>query len=210
MNFFIRLKNRILTGIYVAFIKLGFRLKVIYEDPAMKDAPVQGIYICNHMTHLDGLLIRAIFNHMNMYSLVTSDWFDKGWARSLLFYEKCIPINRDDPGTEWIHQARAVFKEGGSISIFPEGHTSKCETMNEFRPGFLMLASFLKDIQIIPVATTGKYYFLFGPRKKVLVGRPIAFDRSKFSIDPEKMAQYADEFRTVVEQMQEKLRNGEV
>ena len=207
MNILVRAKNLILTGVYEAFITLGYRLKVVYEDPAQKADPVQGIYICNHMAHLDGLLVRTVFRKMDMHSLVTTDWYDRKWARAILFYDHCIPINRDDPGTEWIHQARSVFNEGGSVNIFPEGHTSKSENMNEFHPGFLMLASFARDIPIIPVATTGKYSFLFGERKKVMVGKPIEFDRSKFSLDPVKMADYAEEFRQIIARMQEELRS---
>lgn len=209
MNMIIKAKNKILTDVYKAYIKIGFRLKVMYEDPSMKEKPVQGIYICNHMAHLDGFLIRTVFSNQKIYSLVTSEWYEKSWAKALLFYEQCIPINRNDPGTEWIHQSRAAFEEGASVNIFPEGHTSKSENMNEFYPGFLMLASFVKNIPIIPVATIGDYKFLFGKGKKVLVGKPIAFDRTKFSLEPDKLADYAEEFRNVIKEMQERLRENE-
>ena len=189
---------------------LAFRPKVYYEDPAQKDAPMQGIYICNHMAHYDGLLMRAVFRKIPLYSLVTSVWYDKKWARALLFYEHSISVDRANPGTKWIHDCKKVLKEGGSINIFPEGHTSGSdEMMNEFYPGFLLLASMVKDVPLIPVATIGKYKWFFGERKRVLVGKPVYFDRKKFGLDPEKSEAYAEEFRSMIDEMKNKLREME-
>ncbi len=184
-----------------------FRLKVRYVNPEQKKHPVQGIYICNHIWLYDGMVMRTVFRKLKMYSLVTTDWMEKKWARFFLFYDLCIPVDRENPGTQWIHEARKVLKEGGSINIFPEGHTSKSEEVDTFKPGFLMLASLAKDIPIIPVATIGMYKFFFGERKRVLVGEPIYIDKEKFSLDPEKQNAYAAEFRQIILDMKQQLFN---
>ncbi len=200
-----KIKNRFLTGLYRCFIYTAFRLKVIYEDPDQKQSVPQGIYISNHMSHLDGLLIRAVFRKNRMYSVVTSEWMDKRWARALLFYEDCIPVDRENPGTGWIHEARRAVREGSSISIFPEGHTSGSEEMDEFKPGFLLLLAMLKNIPVIPVASCGKYRFLFGERKKVLVGKPVYIDRKRLG-DQEGLDECASQFRRMIADMKARLR----
>lgn len=207
MSFFIKIKNRFLTAVYIAAMYCAFRIKVYYEDPDQKKNPPQGIYICNHMAHYDGLVMRSIFRKIDMHTLITSVWYDKKWARTLLFYENCIPVDRSNPGTKWIHDCRKVLREGGSVNIFPEGHISRTdENTNEFYPGFLLLASLAKDVPIIPVATIGKYSWFFGERKRVLVGKPIYFDKSKFGIDPAKSEAYAEEFRVLINEMKDRLR----
>ena len=207
LNFLVKIKNKMFTAVYIAAMFCAFRIKVFYDDPEQKKNPLQGIYICNHMAHYDGLVMRAIFRKIPLYSLVTSVWYDKKWARMILFYDKSIPVDRDNPGTKWIHDCKKVLKEGGSINIFPEGHTSGSDTVvNEFFPGFLLLASMAKDVPIIPVATIGQYKWFFGDRKKVLVGKPVYFDKSKFGLDPAKGEKYAEEFRTLIRSMQDKLR----
>ena len=207
-GFFRRTKNRFLTTLYRSAVFLVFRVKIYYEDPKQKDAPPQGIYISNHMGHLDGILIRGVFyKKIRLYSLVTSDWMDKKWAKNLLFYEDCIPVNRENPGTGWIHAARKAVKEGASINIFPEGHTSKSEEMDTFKPGFLLLASMIRDLPVIPVASAGKYSPFFGQRKKVMVGRPVYPDRSRLK-DQQSLDEYAEEFRTQIGEMKKQLLGG--
>jgi len=206
-SFLTTIKNKILNFAYIAAMYCAFRIKVFYEDTEQKKNPIQGIYICNHMAHYDGLVMRSIFRKIPLYSVVTSVWYDKKWARALLFYDRSIPVDRDNPGTKWIHECKKVLNEGGSINIFPEGHTSGSDAvMNEFYPGFLLLASVAKDVPIIPVATIGKYQWFFGERKKVLVGKPVYFDKKKFGLDPAKSESYAEEFRTLIGEMKEKLR----
>ena len=206
-EFLRKLKNKIMTASYSGILLAAFRVKVYYEDPEQKKNPPRGIYISNHMAHYDGLIMRAIFKRADIYSLVTSVWYDKKWARALLFYENSIPVDRDNPGTKWIHDCKKVLKEGGSVNIFPEGHTSKSdEVMDVFFPGFILLASMVKDAPIIPVAHIGQYKWFFGERKRVLVGKPVYFDRTKFGLEPGKAESYADEFRTMIDDMKKQLR----
>lgn len=200
-----KIKNNLLTAFYRYAFKIFFRVRVYFEDPLQKNDPPQGIYICNHMTHLDGILIRGIFKNITLYSIVTSDWMEKPWARALLFYENCISIDRENPGTAWIHEARRAIKEGASINIFPEGHTSRSEEMDVFKPGFLLLAGMLKDIPIIPVATTGKYRFLFGKPKKILIGKPIYAQKDRLK-DQESLEAYAADFRSTILTMKNRLK----
>lgn len=204
-----KIKNSILTNLYIFILHIAFRYKVYYEDGSQKDNPPQGIYITNHMSLLDGILMRAVLKKADVYSLITEKWYNKKWARALLFYEKTIPVNRNNPGTEWLHKCRKLLKEGKSINIFPEGHVTKQGPMDVFKPGFLLLASMSNNIPIIPVATVGKYKWFFGERKRILIGKPIAFDKNKFSLQSSDMQAYAEEFREIIKTMREQLEKDE-
>ncbi len=208
MNFLVKIKNRFLTGIFMLTAFICFRLKITYADPEMKKNPPQAIYVCNHMAIFDGFVVRTVLRKLKLYSLVTSKWYEKPWARNLLFYENCISVDTENPGTKWLKDAIAVLRQGCSINIFPEGHTSKSEEVREFKPGFLLLASMCRNIPIVPIATIGKYKFFFGERKRILVGKPFFIDMEKFGLENGKAEAYAEEIRQMIIDMKTELREN--
>ena len=65
------------------------------------------------------------------------------------------------------------MNEGCPIYIFPEGHTSHTGVMDEFKPGFLMLAR-QAQAQVVPVVIDGEFKAFH--RMHIIVGKPVEMD----------------------------------
>jgi 1-acyl-sn-glycerol-3-phosphate acyltransferase len=109
-----------------------------------------------------------------IHILSAKDQMEKSWiVGQVLSNNRAIPVNRFGLDTGWIKESIRVMKEGNSMIIFPEGHTSKTGEMDKFRPGFALLAT-MAGSEVVPIAIDGNYNFLFGKRLRVIVGEPQA------------------------------------
>ncbi len=158
----------------VLFIYVGFRPKIIYANPERRrkgfEHPV--VFTCNHISHKDGLVIATVLWKYRVHILSAKDQMEK----SKLYYHvlknnRAIPVNRFGLDTGWIKESVRVMKEGNSMIIFPEGHTSKTGEMDQFRPGFALLAN-MAGSEVVPAVIDGNYNFLFGKRLRVVIGEP--------------------------------------
>ena len=159
----------------VLFVYIGFRPKIVYADPARKkkgfDKPV--VFTCNHLSHKDGIVIATVLWRYRVHILSAKDQMEKSWiVGQVLSNNRAIPVNRFGLDTGWIKESMRVMKEGNSMIIFPEGHTSKTGEMDVFRPGFALLATMVGS-EVVPIAIDGSYNFLFGRRLRIVIGEPL-------------------------------------
>ncbi len=173
-NFVGKCAGLIFRGLCVLFVYIGFRPKVIYANPERKkkgfDKPV--VFTCNHVSHKDGIIIATLLWKYRIHILSAKDQMEKSWiVGQVLSNNRAIPVNRFGLDTGWIKESIRVMKEGNSMIIFPEGHTSKTGKMDKFRPGFALLAT-MAGSEVVPIAIDGNYNFLFGKRLRVVVGEP--------------------------------------
>ena len=165
----------------VLYVYIGFRPKVIYANPERKkmgfDKPV--VFTCNHVSHKDGILIAVLLWKYRIHILSAKDQMEKSWVvGQVLYNNRAIPVNRIGLDTGWIKESIRVMKEGNSMIIFPEGHTSKTGEMDKFRPGFALLAT-MAGSEVVPIAIDGNYNFLFGKRLRVVVGEPMPLAKAE-------------------------------
>lgn len=158
----------------VIFVYIGFRPKIIYADPTRKnkgfDKPV--VFTCNHLSHKDGIVIATVLWRYRIHILSAKDQMEKSWiVGQVLSNNRAIPVNRFGLDTGWIKESLRVMREGNSMIIFPEGHTSKTGEMDAFRPGFALLAA-TANSEVVPIALDGHYHFLFGRRLRIVIGEP--------------------------------------
>lgn len=180
-NFLGKIAGLLFRLVCVFLVYIGFRPKVIYANPERKkkgfDKPV--VFTCNHCSHKDGLIIATLLWKYRIHILSAKDQMEK----SKLYYHvlsnnRAIPVNRFGLDTGWIKESVRVMKEGNSMIIFPEGHTSKTGEMDKFRPGFALLAT-MAGSEVVPIAIDGNYHFLFGKRLRVVVGEPEALSKQE-------------------------------
>ncbi len=173
-NFAGKCAGLIFRGLCVLYVYIGFRPKVVYANPERKklgfDKPV--VFTCNHCSHKDGILIAVLLWKYRIHILSAKDQMEKSWiVGQVLSNNRAIPVNRFGLDTGWIKESIRVMKEGNSMIIFPEGHTSKTGEMDKFRPGFALLAN-MAGSEVVPIAIDGNYNFLFGKRLRVVIGEP--------------------------------------
>ena len=180
-NFAGKICGLIFRVLCVLLVYIGYRPKVIYANPERKrmgfDKPV--VFTCNHVSHKDGILIAVLLWKYRIHILSAKDQMEKSWiVGQVLSNNRAIPVNRFGLDTGWIKESIRVMKEGNSMIIFPEGHTSKTGEMDKFRPGFALLAT-MAGSEVVPIAIDGNYNFLFGKRLRVVVGEPMPLAKAE-------------------------------
>lgn len=123
-----------------ALIKLY--IKAVYRPVCVNKPKNEGaaVYITNHSSRLDGLMMMAALSEEKPYALIAKDWFDIKICKPVFEAAKGIPLNRYGLDTSWLHTATDKLKSGNSVVVFPEGHTVFDGEIKEFKSGFLMLA----------------------------------------------------------------------
>lgn len=173
-SFFIKIYCWICKIAIVAGMRIIFRPKVRYiNKEALKEYRNKpAIFIVNHTTLYDGIVMFSLLNRYKANILMAKDWYEKKAFKTILEGNRCIPLDRNGLDTNWVRASVKKIKKGESICIFPEGHRSKFDTLDTFKSGFTLLAQ-MTGATIIPVYLSGEYRKFIGKRKQVLFGEPM-------------------------------------
>ena len=173
---------------------------ICYQSRKAKEEIEKGgvIFIGNHVGHNDGQMFYMLFK--NSVLIIAKDWADKKILKWLTSGGKFISVDRFGTDITWIRGASEHLRAGDNMIIFPEGHTSKTGVMDEFKPGFAMLAV-MSGAKIVPVYNDGEYHKLFGKRLKLYVGEPMELTKEGKGLNAEYLAGECARFREAVEQL---------
>lgn len=118
------------------------------------------IFIANHASHFDFLVIWAALPHhvrKNTRPVAARDYWSKGmikrWLARRVF--RAILVNRkgrNEDGSHPLSSIHDALDEGDSIIIFPEGTRSHDGKMKAFKPGIYDLAAKNPNAKVVPVA----------------------------------------------------------
>lgn len=184
-------------GLMYAWLMGMFRPKLTYMTKDAKaridEQPV--IYICNHTCHNDGQMMLTLFRGSSL--LMAKDWMEKGVIKWITTGANCIPIDRFGLDTAWLREANTSIKDGRSVIIFPEGHTSKTGEMDEFKSGFAMLGV-MTGAPIVPVYIDGEYHKVFGKRLHIYVGKPMELSSEGRGMNADYLTKESCRFRTII------------
>lgn len=167
-------EGKFFHGLIYSLIRLFFRPKVYYINKEAQDRVLKRpcVIIGNHNHIADGPLIGTVMKG-NINYLAAGEMYKRKALARLLYDCGCIPIARMNVDTQWVKESRKAIKAGRSICIFPEGgkYFEDFE-VHKFKSGFIMIA-LGTDIEILPIYIDGIYYFMFGPRQRVMIGEPM-------------------------------------
>ncbi|MDD6327551.1 MAG: lysophospholipid acyltransferase family protein [Eubacteriales bacterium] len=154
------------------YYRLVYRPIVRYESDEAKCAIREGgaIIASNHVTYNDGPLMYILFKNSGL--LMAKDWAEKKYLSWLIEGSSIIPVDRYHMDLSWISAAREKIQNGNNMIIFPEGHTSEDNDIDDFKPGFAML-SVMTNARIVPVYNDGEYHRCIGKRIRLYVGNPV-------------------------------------
>ena len=97
------------------------------------------VYICNHQSYLDPILmsigLRRPINYMARESL-----FRLGPFTKLIESVNAFPVRRATADTRAIKEAIRRIKKGGQVVVFPEGTRTSDARIGPFLPGVAILA----------------------------------------------------------------------
>ncbi len=117
------------------------------------------LFICNHLSNSDGLLLNKVLEKENI-TFVAGKKLESNSLTNLGFkIVRSIPILPNSPDKEAIKKVISVVKEGNSILIFSEGTRSRTGKMLEGKKGILLFAK-LTDAPIVPIGIWGTEKFM--------------------------------------------------
>ena len=130
-----------------------------------RNLPERGaaILVSNHLSHLDSFVL-GILLHRPLNYVARSTLFLPGlgaFIRSVGGY----PIQREGLGASGMKETFRRLRNGGLVTLFPEGTRTHDGDLGEIKPGIALLASRAK-VSVIPAAIAGTYESW--PRSRVL------------------------------------------
>lgn len=150
------------------------------------------ILAANHASHLDApAVVSAVSSALGvreaqtLHVLGARDYFFNTSFKSWFFstFLNLVPIERRETSLSGLRTVKTILSGGESVLFFPEGTRSRTGEIQEFRPGFGLIA-FELDVPIVPVYIGGTHECLpvgkLLPRPKqikVLFGQPIAMQK---------------------------------
>jgi 1-acyl-sn-glycerol-3-phosphate acyltransferase len=174
-----------LNPLLAALVRILFKPKVHYLDPSRKDEIFSepSILVANHTGHLDGGIINTALRKYPIHTLAAKDRFEQPGFGFLLRHTGCIPIDRQNMDTTWIHDSLAVLKDDKEhVAIYPEGRHGEHRKQLPFQPGVAMLAAIAK-VPIVMVYQDGparKFH-----RSHLIVAPPFHLEEGPHSLRPE-------------------------
>ena len=126
-------------------------LRVLNVRMVVRGRPLAGarLLVCNHVSWLDISVIAASNLARFVSKAEVQDWPIAGWLASAAgtFY-----IRRGAGGTKQLIQAMAAhLRQGGAVTLFPEGTTSDGDGLLRFQPR-LFAAAIEADCPVQPIA----------------------------------------------------------
>jgi 1-acyl-sn-glycerol-3-phosphate acyltransferase len=140
----------------IGLVLAGVRVKA---DLARLDPAEPYVFMANHQSQFDILVLFAVLNHWNLRFVAKESLFKIPLFGPAMLRTGHIPILRENSrkAMKSIDDAVEAAKRGISVLIFPEGTRSNdCEQLGEFKIGGMIMALKCK-IPVAPVIITGTW-----------------------------------------------------
>lgn len=146
-----------------------YRIRIVGQG----NVPFQGpaLLVCNHMSHVDGLLVGACLQRFVRFLVYKSYYEMKGlhWLFRLM---KAIPVMAGNPKevAESLERAREELRQGHVVCIFAEGAISRTGNLLPFKRGFERILERM-DVPVIPVHLDRLWGSVFSFKKGKFFGK---------------------------------------
>lgn len=153
--------KRIVQGYFLLFFR--------YKVKGIENIPQEGsaLLCANHISNRDPLLV-GVASSRKVHFMAKQELFRIPILKQLLPHVGAFPVNRETVGASTIKTTLKLLKSGHVIGIFPEGHRSKTEDLQEMKAGAAFFALKSRSM-LVPVGIIGPYrlfkpvYVHFGP-----------------------------------------------
>jgi 1-acyl-sn-glycerol-3-phosphate acyltransferase len=170
--------------------------------------PDQRIYIANHSSHLDFLLLSSALPaslRLRARPVAATEYWTSGPVRRYLIQNvfRCVLLGRERFQLNPLEPLAVALRQGDSLIFFPEGTRGPGDTLQPLKPGIFHLARWFPEIDIVPVWIDNSYRIL--PRGFAI---PVPLITSVIFGPPlrGKESQSQDQFLTQVRESLEALR----
>jgi 1-acyl-sn-glycerol-3-phosphate acyltransferase len=138
----------------------GFRSR--FAEPLPETGGL--LVLSSHQSHLDPLLL-GLASQRRLSSLARSSLFHFKPFAAVITALDAVPIDRNASMVAAMKAVIARLQAGRAVTIFPEGSRTFTGFLDEFKPGFGLIAK-RAEVPIVPVAIVGA--FECWPRTRLL------------------------------------------
>ena len=149
----------IVRGIVGTFLRTWYRLHI----GGAENIPAEGATIVapNHKSFFDSFFI-ALATRRHVRFMGKTELFEGRWGK-LLVRLGAFPVRRGESDAEALETARTILRQGGLLSLFPEGtRVRDPESLGSPRRGAARLA-LETGAPVVPAAITGTERLFAGP-----------------------------------------------
>ncbi len=151
------LPDFLLRFVLLVVMRLAYRIRIL----GAANVPTDGaaVLVCNHVSHLDALLLVATQQRRLRFIVESSmyaRWPRLNWAFNLF---GCLPVDaKSSPKhlAQSLEAVRAALAEGYMVCLFAEGTMTRTGHLREFRRGFAYLVK-ETNYPVIPVYIGGAW-----------------------------------------------------
>ena len=163
-----------ITGFIPGMIYLRPKFVYLNKESKKEFKTQSNMIAANHRSFTDPFTMVSVFYFKRVGVIATKDLFSSKFKTALFKGFKAVCIDKDNVGISTFKEVNKIANDGLSVGIFPEGTViNKTDTLNEFKPGVIMMAKMAK-LPIYPV------YFC---KKKGKLGRQIIIVGEKFDLN---------------------------
>ena len=185
---------------YIRFLVLPFKIYNKGKHKYKLKEKENLILISNHTSFADPLLMYNLYWRRRIYMLIAGVVYENHKLRGKMLNKiGGIKVNREKPELETLRKCQDILEAGGVLSIFPEGHISRDQKIDEFKSGAGYFSLKTKT-KILPVYIKPKKHF-FG-LYRLYLGEYIIPDDVK--VTSENIASYNEKIRNELLLLQEK------
>ncbi len=124
----------------------------------------QSIYVANHASHLDFLLISAALppSFRRTRPVAAADYWTSNPLRRYIIQNvfRCVLLGRGSFQLNPLEPVARALRDGDSLIFFPEGTRGPGETLQPLKPGIFYIARWFPRIDIVPVWIDNSYRIL--------------------------------------------------
>ncbi|MEG0641087.1 MAG: lysophospholipid acyltransferase family protein [Clostridium sp.] len=149
-SFIVRPSIRGVVGVYLnkyANIK-------IHNQENLKNIKGPVIFISNHLSNADGLVLNKILKSYNPYFVAGVKLGSTSMSKLGLEMVNVIPIKANSADVEALKKCIQAIKEEKNLFIFPEGTRSRDGKMIEGKKGIVLIAR-KANVPIVPIGIWG-------------------------------------------------------
>lgn len=136
------------------FLDRYSEIEVINREIIKERKGVPTIYIGNHLSNVDGVIINKLLKDNEVAFMAGIKLSKNAMTNLVLETVKTIKIKPNSADKQAIKKAVKYLKSGGSIFIFPEGTRSRTGSMIKAKKGFILMGKMSKA-QFVPIGIEG-------------------------------------------------------
>ena len=139
-----------------ALVSLRVLTRVHANGASHQPPPGQCIYIANHSSHLDVLLLLSVLPRTlwdRTRPVAAAEYWTAGPIRRWLIHSifKGVLLGREKGGLNPLEPVAAALRYGDSLIFFPEGTRGPGGNLLPLKPGIFHIAKWFPGVDIIPV-----------------------------------------------------------